>query len=438
MRLGAAPRVGAAGAARRSPRRATGPPARVALLLARELFLAGRPADDLATAPPAGRRRRMGAGRQPADAARRPARRRRRGRSTASSEPGDLWRAEVALVAARRAGRASGLAHAPLMGEPDGHRQRRAARRRRAGARLRRSESAARGGAPDADRGRSMTLPDHRFPAPMSRVALIAPEQRGCARCWSPSPTSGVGAARRPAAGAAGRGGRGAAPPGARAPARPRSAARRASPRRRRRRRAGARRAARPARPARSSSARRAEAAVRRGPLRRAAWHGCPASELPALTRAARGGRGSRRRAAGARAGRAADAAAAARGWRAAFRPLVDTYGAARYADLDPTPFAAVSFVLMFGMMFGDVGHGLMLAALGLLLRRVARAAPARAPPAVAVPVRRRPGRGRVRPALRRGVRPDGHRADAVAGAARRPRAAARGRGRRSARCCSP
>ena len=51
-------------------------------------------------------------------------------------------------------------------------------------------------------------------------------------------------------------------------------------------------------------------------------------------------------------------------------RPLVDTYGASRYADIDPTPFAAVSFLLMFGMMFGDVGHGLMLAALGLLLCR--------------------------------------------------------------------
>ena len=46
-----------------------------------------------------------------------------------------------------------------------------------------------------------------------------------------------------------------------------------------------------------------------------------------------------------------------------AFRPLVDIYGAARYADIDPTPFAAVTFVLMFGMMFGDVGHGLMLVA---------------------------------------------------------------------------
>jgi V/A-type H+-transporting ATPase subunit I len=55
------------------------------------------------------------------------------------------------------------------------------------------------------------------------------------------------------------------------------------------------------------------------------------------------------------------------------FRPLVDTYGAVRYADVDPTPFAAVAFVVMFGMMFADVGHGLLLAALGLWLRVTTR-----------------------------------------------------------------
>jgi V/A-type H+-transporting ATPase subunit I len=55
------------------------------------------------------------------------------------------------------------------------------------------------------------------------------------------------------------------------------------------------------------------------------------------------------------------------------FRPLVDAYGSARYADLDPTLFAAFSFVLMFGIMFGDVCHGLLLAAAGLGLRSVRR-----------------------------------------------------------------
>lgn len=51
------------------------------------------------------------------------------------------------------------------------------------------------------------------------------------------------------------------------------------------------------------------------------------------------------------------------------FRPLVETYGTVRYRDIDPTPFTAVSFVLMFGMMFADAGHGLVLAAAGLALR---------------------------------------------------------------------
>jgi V/A-type H+-transporting ATPase subunit I len=55
------------------------------------------------------------------------------------------------------------------------------------------------------------------------------------------------------------------------------------------------------------------------------------------------------------------------------FRPLVETYGSTRYADVDPTLFAAFSFVLMFGMMFGDVGHGLLVALFALALRRVRR-----------------------------------------------------------------
>ncbi|HSP08879.1 MAG TPA: V-type ATPase 116kDa subunit family protein [Candidatus Dormibacteraeota bacterium] len=52
-----------------------------------------------------------------------------------------------------------------------------------------------------------------------------------------------------------------------------------------------------------------------------------------------------------------------------AFGQLVETYGTVRYADIDPTPFTAISFVLMFGMMFADAGHGLLLAAAGLFVR---------------------------------------------------------------------
>lgn len=51
------------------------------------------------------------------------------------------------------------------------------------------------------------------------------------------------------------------------------------------------------------------------------------------------------------------------------FHSVVDTYGTAHYRDVDPTPFAAFSFVLMFGMMFGDLGDGLVLAVLSLGVR---------------------------------------------------------------------
>lgn len=54
-------------------------------------------------------------------------------------------------------------------------------------------------------------------------------------------------------------------------------------------------------------------------------------------------------------------------------RPLVDTFATVPYRDVDPALFAGVSFVLMFGMMFGDVGGGLLLAALGLYLARTKR-----------------------------------------------------------------
>jgi V/A-type H+/Na+-transporting ATPase subunit I len=52
------------------------------------------------------------------------------------------------------------------------------------------------------------------------------------------------------------------------------------------------------------------------------------------------------------------------------FRPLLDTYGAVPYEDVDPTPFVTLTYCLMFGMMFGDVGDGLLIVAAALALRR--------------------------------------------------------------------
>lgn len=51
------------------------------------------------------------------------------------------------------------------------------------------------------------------------------------------------------------------------------------------------------------------------------------------------------------------------------FEPLVRTYATVPYADLDPTIVAGLAYVFMFGMMFADAGHGLLLLVLGLLLR---------------------------------------------------------------------
>jgi len=55
------------------------------------------------------------------------------------------------------------------------------------------------------------------------------------------------------------------------------------------------------------------------------------------------------------------------------FELLVKNAGLPGNTELDPTPFAAVTYVLMFGVMFGDVGQGLILALVGLGMKLVAR-----------------------------------------------------------------
>jgi V/A-type H+-transporting ATPase subunit I len=56
-----------------------------------------------------------------------------------------------------------------------------------------------------------------------------------------------------------------------------------------------------------------------------------------------------------------------------AFQGLVTNYGQPRYGELDPTPLLALTFPIVFGVMFGDVGHGLLLLLAGIVVagRRV-------------------------------------------------------------------
>jgi V/A-type H+-transporting ATPase subunit I len=52
------------------------------------------------------------------------------------------------------------------------------------------------------------------------------------------------------------------------------------------------------------------------------------------------------------------------------FSSLVMQYGVPRYGEFNPTQLFALTYILMFGMMFGDVGHGAVIVAVALLLRR--------------------------------------------------------------------
>ncbi|GHV60633.1 hypothetical protein AGMMS49587_02600 [Spirochaetia bacterium] len=49
------------------------------------------------------------------------------------------------------------------------------------------------------------------------------------------------------------------------------------------------------------------------------------------------------------------------------FEGVVFSYGAPLYGTIDPTPFVAVFFTILFGIMFGDVGQGLVLLLIGIL-----------------------------------------------------------------------
>ena len=52
----------------------------------------------------------------------------------------------------------------------------------------------------------------------------------------------------------------------------------------------------------------------------------------------------------------------------AAFQEITNTYGVPWYKEVNPSLFAMVTFPFLFGVMFGDIGHGLILFFFGLFL----------------------------------------------------------------------
>lgn len=59
-------------------------------------------------------------------------------------------------------------------------------------------------------------------------------------------------------------------------------------------------------------------------------------------------------------------------GWFAKpFELFVEMYGVPAYGDPDPTPFVAITYCLLFGAMFGDLGQGLLLVIGGWLFWRM-------------------------------------------------------------------
>ena len=52
------------------------------------------------------------------------------------------------------------------------------------------------------------------------------------------------------------------------------------------------------------------------------------------------------------------------------FERLIFSYGSPVYGTIDPTPFVAVFFTILFGFMFGDLGQGLVFLLIGILMSK--------------------------------------------------------------------
>ena len=52
----------------------------------------------------------------------------------------------------------------------------------------------------------------------------------------------------------------------------------------------------------------------------------------------------------------------------ASFQEITNTYGVPSYKEVNPTLFAFITFPFLFGVMFGDIGHGLLLFFFGIFM----------------------------------------------------------------------
>lgn len=53
------------------------------------------------------------------------------------------------------------------------------------------------------------------------------------------------------------------------------------------------------------------------------------------------------------------------------FEFFIDMYGLPSYNEVDPTAFVAITYILLFGIMFGDLGQGLLLSAAGYFMYKL-------------------------------------------------------------------
>jgi len=61
---------------------------------------------------------------------------------------------------------------------------------------------------------------------------------------------------------------------------------------------------------------------------------------------------------------------------KATFKPFeffIDLYGMPSYDEVDPTAFVAITYVLLFGIMFGDLGQGICVSIIGYLMWKFKR-----------------------------------------------------------------